>query len=329
MSETLVEVDSFDAEIPGIDDGSEGNEATFETPIQKLANRTKYLRARIEADGVKILYSAASIAAMKALTGMVTGQLCLVAGYGLYRFDSSSTVTNETVSPVVVAPDTGSGRWVLVRAGLRETGNATTLASLTPLYDSEIVLVRSLNRLFRYYSGDSSTVETNWIVTSTAGRWIALDTGLTLTNGGAAGDKRRLDPGVLAVPNRIISVTERYVAGPFTFAPGAASPGTAFGTAHSLAVELGDIVLIDVNLGKIIDQGNQLTVIVRNGTTVLGNGKATLPAAATSAPRHLAFRTRFVADASATLSIQCGGICASASDVEVTDYQIITTLVRP
>lgn len=279
--------------------------------------------------GVKIIQSAADLTALKAIAGAVAGQLCLVSGEGIFRAETTTSATNETVSAWVVHADDASVKWVKIRSGFRETGNTSTLTSLVPLHDNELVLARSGLGLYRYSAGSSSTADGLHVVTSAAGRWFRLGSDLITTTGGAGGDQRRLDPTKLATPNRIVSVTEQAVAGPFTFSPTSSTPGQAFGTGLSLAVETGDIVLIEVNLGKIIDQGNELTLLIRSGTTVLGNGIATLPASASSAPRHVAWKTRYVAPSNATLSLQCGGICASASSVEVTSYQLIATLIRP
>lgn len=57
------------------------------------------------------LVTAATIVALKAMTGMTTGTRVLVQDIGFFRYDSTSSTT--AVGSLVVTPDAGVGRWFL------------------------------------------------------------------------------------------------------------------------------------------------------------------------------------------------------------------------
>jgi hypothetical protein len=71
---------------------------------QWAANRTRWLYDRL---GGRRL---ATAAALKARTGMAAGDVVRVDGLGSYVFDPQSTATDDGVR--VLAPNTGSGRWI-------------------------------------------------------------------------------------------------------------------------------------------------------------------------------------------------------------------------
>lgn len=110
-------------------DGDPANEATFGLTAADLANRTQYLRAITDvltSTGAKRIDSATDIAALRAKTGMSTGDDCLVGTYGLYSYDAASNLAADNV--LVVQPTTGGGRWLNALATLR--GLALGLAGL-------------------------------------------------------------------------------------------------------------------------------------------------------------------------------------------------------
>jgi hypothetical protein len=123
MPTILTETATFDATVPTPDDGEGATGAGLDGMAQPLANRTQYLKAKVDADGVPRIARSADITALKAVTGMVTEDLRYVPGNGLYRFDSASA-TGELL-PWVVQPNAGSGRWHHMLDALRGTNLAT------------------------------------------------------------------------------------------------------------------------------------------------------------------------------------------------------------
>jgi hypothetical protein len=128
MSETLTESSTFTASIVVPTGGDTRNAASVKTPFQSLTNRTKYLNDLLTS-GVKKVRSVATLAAMKALTSVGSGELCniLVAADDDYIFDNCGTFffvptcTDAAMTlgniPIIVVPDDGIGRWVNILAG--------------------------------------------------------------------------------------------------------------------------------------------------------------------------------------------------------------------
>ncbi len=110
MASTITGSSSFSNTHTVPDDGDDLSAASAITPWQSLADNTRYLQQLTESSGVKLVRSAASLAALKALTGMADKELCWVEGLGLFFYDSGSAVTAD--DSMVVQPDTGSGRWL-------------------------------------------------------------------------------------------------------------------------------------------------------------------------------------------------------------------------
>ena len=93
MPTNLTDVSTFTSPVAVPADGDARNAASVETPFQSLSNRTKYLKDTIEAGSTKIRL-VSSTAALKALTGMTTGDVAMVstsaAEMGLYVFRTGS-----------------------------------------------------------------------------------------------------------------------------------------------------------------------------------------------------------------------------------------------
>jgi hypothetical protein len=89
---------------------------SIETPLQNSANRSAWLKSRLDyvdpsGNGARRLRAVTSIAALRALTDLTTG-VCVVDGVGLYVYMPSSTATE--LEPFVVKPTSvggGAGRW--------------------------------------------------------------------------------------------------------------------------------------------------------------------------------------------------------------------------
>ncbi len=99
--------------IPTPDDAEGATGAGLDGFAQALANREEYLKALVETTGVKIVRSVASLAALKALTGMAHREIVLMddATLGFHLFAYHSTATNTPDDVLIVQPTVGGGRW--------------------------------------------------------------------------------------------------------------------------------------------------------------------------------------------------------------------------
>ena len=82
------------------------------TATQLLKDNVEYPAARIS--------QAATITALKAVTGMTNEEVRMVPGSGVFRYDSSATDTANDVD--IVEPTSGGGRWILDGANLAAAG---------------------------------------------------------------------------------------------------------------------------------------------------------------------------------------------------------------
>lgn len=116
MPSIVTEDGSFPETIEVPDDGEGATSASLEdTFVQDLANRTRHSNTVTEVSGVRRIRMVVDRAALKAVTGMATGDVRHVDGLGLYFFDLSLAIAEA--SPWVLAPNVGSGRWVHQMAG--------------------------------------------------------------------------------------------------------------------------------------------------------------------------------------------------------------------
>lgn len=117
MSHTLSESGAaFPTPITVPDPGDDANADDLELILQALVDRDAYLKALAETSGVKMLRTVAGTSALKAIdtsSGMTDGELRYLAGTdfnGLYKYVAGSVLAEAL--PWVVAPTTGSGRWI-------------------------------------------------------------------------------------------------------------------------------------------------------------------------------------------------------------------------
>lgn len=138
MAQNITESESWDTPLTIFSDGDALNGANFLTHLQKIANRLKYIGARLGITGspAPLVKQYTDIAALKAVNpgtaGYTTGDVVWVDGaqfYGPYRYDSASA-TAEAL-PLIVAPTTGSGRWFHALYDLRPRDNAVTPANVS------------------------------------------------------------------------------------------------------------------------------------------------------------------------------------------------------
>lgn len=88
-----------------------------------------YLTGANTSSAVNRLATVANLAALKAITGQRNEDYTTAKGLGLYQFDSSSALAPDNL--LVVAPDVGTGRW-LMRAGLPSGGGGGALRRMLP-----------------------------------------------------------------------------------------------------------------------------------------------------------------------------------------------------
>ncbi len=108
------------------DDGDAYDAASVNVAFEALGDRTAYLRALAETTGVLAIRSVSNVAALKALTGMTSGQVCYVVGTGIYIYVDPDA-TAESL-PWIVQPTSGTGRWFHELNAVR--GAASGLATL-------------------------------------------------------------------------------------------------------------------------------------------------------------------------------------------------------
>jgi hypothetical protein len=115
MPSALTETSTFDSQVLVIDDGDDLEKANLAPPHQALANRTKYLKDRIEGTGVKRLQYIATTAALKTNASHDDGDVAVVNSVGLYRF-SNGIVIDDGLRKIAATAGT-AGTWFLVAAG--------------------------------------------------------------------------------------------------------------------------------------------------------------------------------------------------------------------
>jgi hypothetical protein len=119
MPTTVPESVTFDANVQVPNDGEGATSASLSgTFLQKLVNRSAYLKAIVDVSGVMRFRNVADITALKAVAGMSTGDQRLVPGVGFYYFDASTTPLADIV-PWILKPNAGPGQWVHSLAQLR------------------------------------------------------------------------------------------------------------------------------------------------------------------------------------------------------------------
>lgn len=101
---------------------------SLETPLQNAADRTGYLKDRLDnidptREGVRRLRRFASIAAMRASVDYPDKAIAQVDGVGIYQFDAASLAT--AAEPLIVTPDaiSGNGRWLWSAYGALNVAN--------------------------------------------------------------------------------------------------------------------------------------------------------------------------------------------------------------
>lgn len=133
---------NYPADTKLIDDGDDANATTMSAVLKPIADRTAYLKAfkdSVESAGVTRIRTAASFAAIEAMTGMAEGDLVLLPAYGLYRYEPlAKPDTMPCGLPWVVKPTGAIGGWMsaalllsdaALPVGAAAAGRAVTLDS--------------------------------------------------------------------------------------------------------------------------------------------------------------------------------------------------------
>lgn len=89
MTKTLTETSTYGSSVVVPEGGDLRRAASIETPLQTLANRTKYLQQLTEAIGVKRLRTVTDPGDAMLFTDLVQGDVVLIANHGLYRFQQT------------------------------------------------------------------------------------------------------------------------------------------------------------------------------------------------------------------------------------------------
>lgn len=116
-------VNAFPASFLVPDDGDALNASTLNVPYEALADRTTWLKVRIDQ-----LDEAADLTALGAIAAPTNGLTRIVKDFGFYRFDSASIM--PVTSPMAIAAaDLTPGKWLW--SGINITGAANGIAFLT------------------------------------------------------------------------------------------------------------------------------------------------------------------------------------------------------
>jgi len=175
MPTNLTDVSTFTSPVAVPADGDARNAASVETPFQSLANRTKYLKDTIEAGSTKIRL-VSSTAALKALTGMTTGDVAMVstsaAEMGLYVFRTGSVVADQEYW--FYQANDATGMW---RRDIYPLAGYSNTDGLAKLNDSVVVVPNRIRDILRYSSSEVTLSESaSWQTVLTSGS-------MTLYNG--------------------------------------------------------------------------------------------------------------------------------------------------
>lgn len=154
MSKTLAGSSAnFSSNVVVPTDGDPRNAASVETPFQRNLDNETYLFDQLITQGTRKVRQVPDAATLKAINpasaGYVTGDVVWLIGtygYGMYRYDSTSAVTEAP--PWILAPTVGSGRWIHAQYDLRErmqsAGDDTTNVTISSALVSAPTVVKTL-----------------------------------------------------------------------------------------------------------------------------------------------------------------------------------------
>lgn len=134
--------------------GEPRNASDISTPTQALMNRTEYLKE----SGADRIRTAATLAALKAITGHATGDHVFLDGKGIYTFNAGSTATPD--DDLVVQPGAGGGRWLLSLEDRQHAAAAVGIGATGITYDAwgRVTTVTNTPQTTTYTTGDYGQV---------------------------------------------------------------------------------------------------------------------------------------------------------------------------
>ena len=129
MSHVLTETPTKGSSVTVSDDTEVYNNAAIEAMAQPLTDRVAWCEDALDTTGGNHpIKSVNALAALTGLAGLASGDVRIVAGYGLYRFTAGDTTT--AFSPWVVTH--ASGRWFhATYSSIADSDVGATLATLT------------------------------------------------------------------------------------------------------------------------------------------------------------------------------------------------------
>lgn len=178
MPQDITDVDEFTSPCTAPADGDTRNATSVLTPLQKLANRTRWLYNKIT-NGVPRIKFYSDIADLRDLTGMVNGDVVVVNDtyLGLYVYDTG--VSGAEVYPWSIKPtgvlDGASGRWRHIFNTFGVT--SATLGSNKWIFNSPGRVVEALEAVVTSPSSNTYADSASW-----------QDVGLSLTKTLVIGD---------------------------------------------------------------------------------------------------------------------------------------------
>lgn len=122
MPHDMTESDAtFPEPISVPDEGELATATALDAILQKLADRSQWLRTLLESLGVRFFRRVASTAELTAINvaTLTDGEMRLVAGTeytGLYRYVAASVATTRAIW--ILPPDSGGGRWINILADI-------------------------------------------------------------------------------------------------------------------------------------------------------------------------------------------------------------------
>lgn len=164
MSHVLTETPTKGSAVTVSDDTEVYDNAAIEAMAQPIANRIAWCEDALDTTGGNHpIKSVNALAALTGLSSLATGDVRIVAGYGLYRFVAGDTTV--AFSPWVVTH--ASGRWFHVSySSIADNTVGATLATLT---SGKLPVARHTNGIVR-------TSETTY-----AGTWGSVIAGTSTT----------------------------------------------------------------------------------------------------------------------------------------------------
>lgn len=160
---------TFNTTITAPTGGDARNAASVATPLEQLANRTAFLKNRLD-NGVKRIRQFDDLAELKAATGLTDGEHCFVRDddyFGLYEYQIASTTPQSL--PWIVVPDAPTpGRYFHSCLRLIDYNTGAPRAAVKPTFCPKPLAYNVSN-------GTPSITATSWTTILTLSVTLAVD----------------------------------------------------------------------------------------------------------------------------------------------------------